>query len=55
VEGSGAGVEGGGETAGGFVWEPGEAAYEDDEVPDQQVAEDHVEEQCSLVHFVPAV
>ena len=24
---------------------PGEAAYQDEEVPDQQVAEDHVEEQ----------
>ena len=45
VERSGAGVEGDREPTRGFVREPGEAAYQDEEVPDQQVAEDHVEQQ----------
>ena len=45
MEWAGPRVEGGGEAARSSVGEPGEAAHEEEQVPDDQVAEDHIEEQ----------
>jgi hypothetical protein len=51
VEWTGAGVEGGGISTGGFVGELGEAADEDEEVSDKTMWKSS----CSLVHLVEVV